>query len=240
MRHRAAESSHAGFLGQYNIVLPCLPGLLLLNLRRFCNLSSFEFSSFLMSEVRLTHCISSQGWFALAPLGLEVATSMGTCENQLFPPTDFPTRPAYLKFKNLKSGLSYCQYGVLKEEGQLIDCKDVPADVVSGADSTAEQKEKYRPQVLAKCVCTPGTECKSATYSANGRALRFFLRIYLASVRNSKNFFGARVLEKRGDCERGRCLGCFDHLREDSLGDAPRALWPRDLAAGPTSLTCEL
>eukprot|EP00438_Fugacium_kawagutii_P036210 Skav225357 [mRNA] locus=scaffold652:37888:38552:+ [translate_table: standard] len=26
------------------------------------------------------------GWFALAPLGLEVATSMGTCENQLYPP----------------------------------------------------------------------------------------------------------------------------------------------------------
>ncbi|OLQ06444.1 hypothetical protein AK812_SmicGene10281 [Symbiodinium microadriaticum] len=103
------------------------------------------------------------GWFALAPLGLEVATSMGTCENQLFPPTDFPTRPAYLKFKNLKSGLSYCQYGVLKEDGKLIDCKDVPADVVS-----AEEKEKYRPQVLAKCVCTPGTECKSVTYSANG------------------------------------------------------------------------
>ncbi|OLP80221.1 Heat shock 70 kDa protein [Symbiodinium microadriaticum] len=91
----------------------------------------------------------ARGWFALAPLGLEVATSMGTCENQLFPPTDFPTRPAYLKFKNLKSGLSYCQYGVLKEEGQLIDCKDDPADVVSGADSTAEQKEKYRPQVIA-------------------------------------------------------------------------------------------
>ena len=132
-----------------------------------------------MSEVQVTHCTSSQGWFALAPLGLEVATSMGTCENQLFPPTDFPTRPAYLKFKNLKSGLSYCQYGVLKEDGQLIDCKDVPADVASGADSTAEQKEKYRPQVLAKCVCTPGTECKSATYSANGRALRFFLRIYI-------------------------------------------------------------
>ena len=33
---------------------------------------------------------------------------------------------------------------------------------LSGADSTVEQKEKYRPQVLAKCVCTLGTECKSA------------------------------------------------------------------------------
>ena len=35
--------------------------------------------------------------------------------------------------------------------------------LVSGADSTVEQKEQYRPQVLAKCVCTPGTECKSAS-----------------------------------------------------------------------------
>ena len=127
-----------------------------------------EFSSLgtLISEVIMARCVSSQGWFALAPLGLEVATSMGTCENQLFPPTDFPTRPAYLKFKNLKSGLSYCQYGVLKEDGKLIDCKDVPTDVESSADSTAEQKEKYRPQVLAKCVCTPGTEC--TTFASQG------------------------------------------------------------------------
>jgi len=124
------------------------------------------------------------GWFALAPLGLEVATSMGTCENQLFPPMDFPTRPAYLKFKNLKSGLSYCQYGVLKEDGALIDCNDVPADVVSGADSTAEQKEKYRPQVLAKCVCTPGTECKSVIANAGvaSVASTIFVRVALGTL----------------------------------------------------------
>ena len=30
------------------------------------------------------------GWFALAPLGLEVATSMGQCENQLYPPASNP------------------------------------------------------------------------------------------------------------------------------------------------------
>ena len=124
------------------------------------------------------------GWFALAPLGLEVATSMGTCENQLFPPADFPTRPAYLKFKNLKSGLSYCQYGVLKEDGKLIDCKDVPADVAGGADSTAEQKEKYRPQVLTKCVCTPGTECKSVIANAGvaSVASTIFVRIALGTL----------------------------------------------------------
>ncbi|CAE7197177.1 NRT2.5 [Symbiodinium sp. CCMP2592] len=124
------------------------------------------------------------GWFALAPLGLEVATSMGTCENQLFPPTDFPTRPAYLKFKNLKSGLSYCQYGVLKEGGKPIDCQDVPADVVSSAGSSAEEKEKYRPQVLAKCVCTPGTECKSVIANAGvaSVASTIFVRIALGTL----------------------------------------------------------
>ncbi|CAE7247460.1 GDCSPA [Symbiodinium sp. CCMP2592] len=120
------------------------------------------------------------GWFALAPLGLEVATSMGTCENQLFPPTDFPTRPAYLKFKNLKSGLSYCQYGVLNEDGKPIDCEDVPADVVSGAESTAEQKEKYRPQVLANCVCTPGTECRNAGVASVSSTI--FVRVALGTL----------------------------------------------------------
>ena len=104
---------------------------------------------------------SSQGWFALAPLSLEVATSMGTCENQLFPPEENPTRKAYLKFKNLKSGLAYCQYGVVKENGTPIDCKDAPADA-----ATEEEMQKYRPQVLAKCVCTPGTECKSVIANA--------------------------------------------------------------------------
>ena len=109
---------------------------------------------------------------------------MGTCENQLFPPTDFPTRPAYLKFKNLKSGLSYCQYGVVKEDGKPIDCQDVPADVVSGAGSTAEEKEKYRPQVLAKCVCTPGTECKSVIANAGvaSVASTIFVRVALGTL----------------------------------------------------------
>ena len=73
------------------------------------------------------------GWFALAPLGLEVATSMGQCENQLYPPASNPTRPAYLKYKNLKSGLTYCQYGTVKNsDGKLTDCQPVPADKLTG------------------------------------------------------------------------------------------------------------
>jgi hypothetical protein len=31
---------------------------------------------------------------------LEVATSIGICENQLFPPEKFPNRPAYLSYKD--------------------------------------------------------------------------------------------------------------------------------------------
>ena len=122
---------------------------------------------------------SNQGWFALAPLSLEVATSMGTCENQLFPPEENPTRKAYLKFKNLKSGLAYCQYGVIKEDGNPIDCKDVPANA-----ATEEEMQKYRPQVLTKCVCTPGTECKSVIANAGvaSVASTIFVRIALGTL----------------------------------------------------------
>ena len=125
------------------------------------------------------HIKSNQGWFALAPLSLEVATSMRTCENQLFPPEENPTRKAYLKFKNLKSGLAYCQYGVIKEDGNPIDCKDVPADA-----ATEEEMQKYRPQVLTKCVCTPGTECKSVIANAGvaSVASTIFVRIALGTL----------------------------------------------------------
>eukprot|EP00438_Fugacium_kawagutii_P031559 Skav207688 [mRNA] locus=scaffold1757:23334:26001:+ [translate_table: standard] len=65
------------------------------------------------------------GWFALAPLGLEVATSMGTCENQLYPPESSPTRVAYLKYKNISTTETYCQYGQVKaEDGTLTDCEE--------------------------------------------------------------------------------------------------------------------
>ena len=119
------------------------------------------------------------GWFALAPLGLEVATSMGTCENQLFPPGENPTRPAYLKFKNLKTGLAYCQYGVVKDNGKPTDCEDAPSTA-----ATEEEQQKYRPQVLASCVCTPGTECKSVIANAGvaSVASTIFVRVALGTM----------------------------------------------------------
>eukprot|EP00438_Fugacium_kawagutii_P031557 Skav207686 [mRNA] locus=scaffold1757:17504:22504:+ [translate_table: standard] len=107
------------------------------------------------------------GWFALAPLGLEVATSMGTCENQLYPPESSPTRVAYLKYKNISTTETYCQYGQVKaEDGTLTDCEEVPAGIASSPTATAEEKMKYRPQVLAKCVCTTGTECNGIIANA--------------------------------------------------------------------------
>ena len=122
------------------------------------------------------------GWFALAPLGLEVATSMGQCENQLYPPASNPTRPAYLKYKNLKSGLTYCQYGTVKNsDGKLTDCQPVPADKLTG---TAEEQMQYRPEVLAKCVCTTGTDCNGIIANAGVAAVAstIFVRIALGTL----------------------------------------------------------
>ena len=88
-------------------------------------------------------------------------------------------RPAYLKFKNLKTGLAYCQYGIVKEDGKPKDCADVPA----GA-TTEEEQHKYRPEVLASCVCTPGTECKSVIGNAGvaSVASTIFVRIALGTL----------------------------------------------------------
>ena len=94
-------------------------------------------------------------------------------------PEEYHTRPAYLKFKNLKTGLAYCQYGVVKEDGKPKDCKEVPPDAV-----TEEEKQQYRPQVLTSCVCTPGTECKSVIGNAGvaSVASTIFVRIALGTL----------------------------------------------------------
>ena len=158
--HRAAESAHACVLGQHHLVLPRFPWMLgcVEAPSYYCFVHVCVFVGGSWSRLVL---VADPGWFALAPLGLEVATSMGTCENQLFPPKENPKRPAYLKFKNLKTGLAYCQYGVVKQDGKPTDCEEVPP----GA-ATEEEQQKYRPEVLASCVCTPGTECKSVIGNA--------------------------------------------------------------------------
>ena len=74
------------------------------------------------SQQSQTKILAFLGWFALALLGLEVATSINMCENQKFPPAEYPLRPAYLKYKSLKTGLEYCQYGKVKDGDTITDC----------------------------------------------------------------------------------------------------------------------
>nr|WLD25268.1 nitrate transporter [Alexandrium pacificum] len=120
------------------------------------------------------------GWFALAPLGLEVATSMEICENQLYPPDQNPTRKAFIKYKDLKTGEKYCQYGT-NDADSPTDCNDVPADELARGGNAAL---KYRPDRLAACVCTAGTKCK-ATLADGGVASvasTIFVRVALGTL----------------------------------------------------------
>lgn len=132
------------------------------------------------------------GWFALAPLALDVASSMGICENEKFPPEEHPKTLAYLKFKNLKTGLEYCQYGK-NDKSKPTDCNNVPADVASKwtCNSTvttncvdAQLQRKYRPEELATCVCTGGTECKDVIANAGvaSVASTIFVRVALGTL----------------------------------------------------------
>ena len=119
------------------------------------------------------------GWFAFA--GIEtpwVATSMGICENQLYPPATNPTRPAYLKYKNLNTMQAYCQYG--KNKAAPTDCNPVPASIVElplcdginvGHCAAVEQQSKYQPDVLPECVCTSGTTCAARLTDASTAAV---------------------------------------------------------------------
>ncbi|CAL1126833.1 unnamed protein product [Cladocopium goreaui] len=79
---------------------------------------------------------------------------MGVRENQLYPPEDNPKRAAYLKYKSLKTGDTYCKYGK-NDDVNPTDCNPVPNIFAGTADGM-----QYRTEVLAKCVCTTGTGCK--------------------------------------------------------------------------------
>jgi len=111
------------------------------------------------------------GWFALAPLGLEVAKSMEICENQKYPPELFPTRKAYLKFKNLKSEKLYCRYGKAGNSDNPSGCKPPTDEVLTATGGLASNcvaagyeldcLNPYNPDVLTACVCTAGTHCRA-------------------------------------------------------------------------------
>jgi NNP family nitrate/nitrite transporter-like MFS transporter len=144
------------------------------------------------------------GWFALAPVALEVCHSIEICENQLFEPVENPKRKAFLKFKNIKNGKMFCQYGKVGEDKSPTDCKDVPtADWEANCDSGVDQElckvdatgtvdadkcpekcRKYNFDVLPKCVCTPGTHCSSTIlYSSLGSVgVTIFVRVALGTL----------------------------------------------------------
>merc|ERR1719197_465239 len=69
--------------------------------------------------------IAFVGWFALAPVAIDVMHSIDQCENQLFTVGVDMTRPAFLEYKSLKTGKPYCVHGLL---GDKSDCKDPPTD----------------------------------------------------------------------------------------------------------------
>jgi hypothetical protein len=77
------------------------------------------------------------GWVALAPRSMDVEQSMGVCEDQLFPPQEFPKGTAYLKFKNLGTLMTFCQYGK-KDLDTPTDDKDVPAVISCTGTGSAE------------------------------------------------------------------------------------------------------
>merc|ERR1711959_288684 len=119
------------------------------------------------------------GWFALAPLGLDVAYSMGICENQLYDPLTTPKRKAFVKFKDIKTFETYCQYGKLKSAK---DCKEVPEDKVNSPKLS--ERKKYLPDVLPKCLCTGGTECKTTLANAGVASVgsTIFVRVALGTL----------------------------------------------------------
>jgi len=115
------------------------------------------------------------GWFALAPVAIDVAHSIEICENQKFNPRENPKRLAFLKFKTVNTKVPYCTYGQVKEGDKIVDCK-------SAADVNAT--DMYNFDVLPKCVCTPGTHCQSTiTYSGIGSvAVTIFVRVALGTL----------------------------------------------------------
>lgn len=120
------------------------------------------------------------GWFALTPLAMPVATSMGICENQLYPPSEYPKEQAYLNYKNLHNGLTYCRYGVVRgPNGKAIDCEGP-----NTTDHVGSNLSIYRPEELASCVCTSGTECRRVISQGNLAAVAstILLRISMGTL----------------------------------------------------------
>jgi len=135
--------------------------------------------------------IAFVGWFALAPVALDVIHSIGMCENQLYVVEEEPTRPAFLGYKNIKTGKAFCVHGKT-EDGK--DCKEIPAseaDIPACEEDAASEecdfakKNKYDFETLnaVKCVCGKGTACKNTIANAGIASVgsTVFVRIILGT-----------------------------------------------------------
>merc|ERR1719428_256842 len=57
--------------------------------------------------------IAFVGWFALAPVAIDVMHSIGQCENQIYKVGDpaYMTRPGFVDYKEVATGKGYCVHG---------------------------------------------------------------------------------------------------------------------------------
>lgn len=79
---------------------------------------------------------------------------------QAYDPLQHPTRVAFLNYKNLASGKTYCQYKK-NDPKNPTDCKPVPASIMAAplCDATnvtlgcvtSAQKQQYLPALLPEC-----------------------------------------------------------------------------------------
>ena len=97
--------------------------------------------------------IAFVGWFALAPVAVDVMYSIGQCENQLYLDSGDTkatiehdlTRPAFVAFKSIKTGKPYCVHGA-EEDGS--DCKEIPDE----ADIKECEEDASSKQGCLQCI----------------------------------------------------------------------------------------
>merc|ERR1719506_1470113 len=135
--------------------------------------------------------IAFVGWFALAPVAIDVMYSISQCENQLYEVGKDMTRPGFVDYVEVSTRKGYCVHGK-NEDGT--DCKEIPddeADIPACADAWSNdcafaKNTRYDVDLLkkVKCVCGKGTQCKNviATGGIASVSSAVFVRIALGTL----------------------------------------------------------
>jgi NNP family nitrate/nitrite transporter-like MFS transporter len=136
--------------------------------------------------------IAFVGWFALAPVAIDVMYSIGQCENQLYEVGKEMNRPAFVDYKSLATGKPYCVHGKTEDNK---DCNKIPTDEdkipackedASSDDCEFAKTTRYDVETLekVKCVCGKGTECKNiiATAGIASVGSTVFVRVALGTL----------------------------------------------------------